>query len=146
VKNRCEEKWLKKNKWRTSYKLKIKRWDDYKDNEDEISFIKNIFPKFKVCHVIYSPTAKRRYGSMSQKAKLHACKQGLQLPPPRSQTEQEPAFSHLSQTLELTMIPRSIWGDFGGGYVNLEDENKAFHLLCGLPKSYENLKDALLYG
>ncbi|CAJ2640159.1 unnamed protein product [Trifolium pratense] len=30
--------------------------------------------------------------------------------------------------------------------VNLEDEDKAFHLLCAFPKSLDNLKDALLYG
>ncbi|KAK2362411.1 alpha carbonic anhydrase [Trifolium repens] len=30
--------------------------------------------------------------------------------------------------------------------VVLEDEDKAFHLLSALPKSLENLKDALLYG
>ena len=31
------------------------------------------------------------------------------------------------------------------GFTNLFGD-KAFHLLCVLPKSYENLKDALLYG
>ncbi|KAK2414224.1 cysteine-rich RECEPTOR kinase [Trifolium repens] len=30
--------------------------------------------------------------------------------------------------------------------VNLEDEDKAFHLLCAFSKSLENLKDALLFG
>ncbi|KAK2395140.1 alpha carbonic anhydrase [Trifolium repens] len=30
--------------------------------------------------------------------------------------------------------------------VNLEDEDKAFHLLCAFAKSLENLKDALLFG
>ncbi|PNX65946.1 cytochrome p450, partial [Trifolium pratense] len=30
--------------------------------------------------------------------------------------------------------------------VIIEDEDKAFHLLCALPKPFENLKDALLYG
>jgi hypothetical protein len=30
--------------------------------------------------------------------------------------------------------------------VVLEDEDKTFHLLSSLPKSLENLKDALLYG
>jgi hypothetical protein len=30
--------------------------------------------------------------------------------------------------------------------MNLEDGDKAFHLLCALPRSLDNFKDALLYG
>ncbi|WJX66191.1 hypothetical protein P8452_50771 [Trifolium repens] len=53
----------------------------------------------KVCRIIFSATAKTRYGSTSQKVKAHACRQGLQLPPPQSQTQQKPAFFHSSQRL-----------------------------------------------
>ncbi|MCI04342.1 cytochrome P450 [Trifolium medium] len=34
--------------------------------------------------------------------------------------------------------------DLGNIDVNLEDEDKTLHLLCALPKSLENFKDALL--
>ncbi|MCI51491.1 cytochrome P450, partial [Trifolium medium] len=30
--------------------------------------------------------------------------------------------------------------------VNLEDEDKALHLLCDLPRPFENFKDTVLYG
>ncbi|MCI42708.1 cytochrome P450, partial [Trifolium medium] len=30
--------------------------------------------------------------------------------------------------------------------VNLEEEDKALHLMCALPRSLENFKNTLLYG
>jgi hypothetical protein len=39
-----------------------------------------------------------------------------------------------------------ILDDLANVDVILEDEDKAFHLLCALPKSYESFKDSMLYG
>ncbi|CAJ2638177.1 unnamed protein product [Trifolium pratense] len=53
--------------------------------------------------------------------------------------ENKPVMEQLSEV-------NKIIDDLANIDVNLEDEDKAFHLLCALPKSLENLKDALLYG
>jgi hypothetical protein len=39
-----------------------------------------------------------------------------------------------------------ILDDLANVDVVLEDEDKVFHLLCALPKSYERFKDTMLYG
>ncbi|KAK2441188.1 alpha carbonic anhydrase [Trifolium repens] len=52
---------------------------------------------------------------------------------------------HKSAVEQLAEFNKII-DDLANVDVNLEDEDKVFHLLCALPKSYEHLKDALLYG
>jgi len=39
-----------------------------------------------------------------------------------------------------------IFDDLANIDVNLEDEDKTLHLLCSFPRSFENFKDAMLYG
>src|SRR6266487_4293381 len=46
---------------------------------------------------------------------------------------------------QLTVFNKII-DDLANIDVKIEDEDQAFHLLCALSKSLENLKDALLYG
>ncbi|CAJ2659843.1 unnamed protein product [Trifolium pratense] len=50
-----------------------------------------------------------------------------------------------SMTEQLAEFNKII-DDLANLEVNLEDEDKALHLLCTLPKSYESFKDTMLYG
>jgi hypothetical protein len=49
-----------------------------------------------------------------------------------------------SITEQLTEFNKII-DDLANVDVNLEDEDKALHLLCALPKSYESFKDTALW-
>ncbi|MCI00981.1 cytochrome P450 [Trifolium medium] len=48
-------------------------------------------------------------------------------------------------TEQLTEFKKII-DDLANIDLNLEDEDKALHLLCMLPKTYESFKDTMLYG
>jgi len=105
---------IEREKSRTSfYKLIHNQWDHKKtergivcikfsfQNSESVVPNKDIIPflRTEVHRIIYFATVKRRCVPERQKVNLHTCKQGLQLPPLWSQTEQEPAFSHSSQRL-----------------------------------------------
>jgi len=48
--------------------------------------------------------------------------------------------------MEQLMEFNKIIYDFANIVMNLEDEDKALHLLCALPRSFENFKGTMLYG
>jgi hypothetical protein len=58
-------------------------------------------------------------------------------------------FYRIVESKSITEQPEEfnkIIDDFANIDGNLEDEDKALHLLCTLPKSYESFKDTMLYG
>ncbi|GAU28731.1 hypothetical protein TSUD_372380 [Trifolium subterraneum] len=57
----------------------------------------------------------------------------------------EKSAANKSVVEQLTEFNKII-DDLANIDVKIEDEDQTFHLLCALPKSLDNLKDALLYG